>query len=74
MKTYKKVLILAPHTDDGEIGCGGTIARFIEEGAEVYYVAFSSARKSLRERGLDENTLINEVKEYSSITPPFENL
>ena len=61
MKTYKRVLVLAPHTDDGEIGCGGTIAKFIEEGAEVFYVAFSSARKSLKERGLDENTLIREV-------------
>ena len=45
MKTFTKVLVLAPHTDDGEIGCGGTIARFIEEGADVYYVAFSSAKK-----------------------------
>ena len=27
-----KVLVLAPHTDDGELGCGGTIARFVEEG------------------------------------------
>lgn len=63
----KKILVLAPHTDDGEIGCGGTIARFVEEGAEVFYVAFSSARKSLKERGLDENTLIAEVKEATSV-------
>lgn len=67
MKTFKKVLVLAPHTDDGEIGCGGTIARFIEEGSEVYYVAFSSARKSLKERGLDENTLVKEVKNATKI-------
>ncbi len=26
---FKRVIVLAPHTDDGEIGCGGTIARFI---------------------------------------------
>ncbi|MEO8151003.1 MAG: PIG-L family deacetylase, partial [Bacteroidia bacterium] len=37
----KKVLVLAPHTDDGELGCGGSINRKIEEGSEVYYVAFS---------------------------------
>lgn len=36
----QKILILAPHTDDGELGCGGTIAKFCAEGREVYYVAF----------------------------------
>ena len=41
------VLILAPHTDDGELGCGGTIARFLEEGKDVYYVAFSSCRNTV---------------------------
>ena len=42
-----RILILAPHTDDGELGCGGTIARFLEEGNEVYYVAFSTCRSSV---------------------------
>jgi LmbE family N-acetylglucosaminyl deacetylase len=42
-----RVLVLAPHTDDGELGCGGSICRFIEEGAEVFYTAFSIADKSL---------------------------
>ncbi len=41
------VLILAPHTDDGELGCGGTIARFLEEGKDLYYVAFSTCRNSV---------------------------
>lgn len=41
------VLILAPHTDDGELGCGGTIARFLEEGKELYYAVFSTCRNSV---------------------------
>ena len=44
---FKRILVLAPHTDDGEFGCGGSIARFIEEGKEVFYVAFSAAEKSV---------------------------
>ena len=44
---FNKVLVLAPHTDDGEFGVGGTIARFVEEGHEVYCAAFSSAEESL---------------------------
>lgn len=43
----ERVLILAPHTDDGEFGCGGTIARLLEEGDEVFYVAFSTCRASV---------------------------
>ena len=35
MKLYR-VLFLSPHIDDAELGTGGTIARFIEEGREVY--------------------------------------
>jgi LmbE family N-acetylglucosaminyl deacetylase len=42
-----KVLVLSPHTDDGEIAAGGAIARFIEEEKEVYYVAFSSCEISV---------------------------
>lgn len=31
-----KVLIIAPHPDDEILGCGGTIARYLDEGHEVY--------------------------------------
>lgn len=37
---FNKVLILSPHTDDGELAGGGTIARFVEEGIEVYMAVF----------------------------------
>lgn len=39
---FKRVLVLSPHTDDGELGVGGTIARLIEEKTKVEYIAFSS--------------------------------
>jgi LmbE family N-acetylglucosaminyl deacetylase len=38
-----KVLVLSPHTDDAEIGCGGTISRFLREGNEVTVACFSGA-------------------------------
>lgn len=58
----KKVLVLAPHTDDGELGCGGTIAKAIEEGSNVYYAAFSTAKESVP-AGMPANILEIEVRE-----------
>lgn len=55
------VLILAPHTDDGEFGCGGTISKLISTGSRVIYVAFSSAEKSVP-AGLPSDILRSEVK------------
>jgi LmbE family N-acetylglucosaminyl deacetylase len=58
---WKRVLVLAPHTDDGEFGAGGTMTRLVEEGADVRYVAFSVATRSLPE-GFRSDTLVQEVK------------
>lgn len=57
----KKILILAPHTDDGELGCGGTISRAIGEGSDVYYAAFSTADESLPD-GFPKDQLVLEVR------------
>jgi len=59
---FKNVFVLAPHTDDGELGAGGTIAKLIESGANVFYFAFSTAEESLAE-GLPEDILKTEVME-----------
>jgi LmbE family N-acetylglucosaminyl deacetylase len=58
---HNNILILAPHTDDGEFGCGGSIAKFLEQGSNVYYVAFSTAKQSVPE-GLPQDILEKEVK------------
>jgi LmbE family N-acetylglucosaminyl deacetylase len=60
------VLILAPHTDDGELGCGGTIAKLLDSGANVRYVAFSSANDSLPS-GFPKGTLKKELYEATEI-------
>lgn len=45
---FERVLVLSPHTDDAELGAGGTISRLIEEGSRVNYVAFSAPHEALR--------------------------
>ena len=62
LENFKKALVLAPHTDDGEFGCGATISKLIDNGCEVIYVAFSSCEESVRE-DLPKNILKKEVKE-----------
>jgi LmbE family N-acetylglucosaminyl deacetylase len=56
---FSRVLVISPHTDDAELGSGGTIAKFIERGNEVYYAFFSHAEKSVPE-GQPNTALINE--------------
>lgn len=36
------ILVLAPHTDDGELGAGASIAKWCRTGNRVFYVAFSA--------------------------------
>ena len=57
---FKKVLVLAPHTDDGELGAGGYISKLVDEGAEVFYMAFSTAEESVPE-GFPKDILKTEV-------------
>jgi LmbE family N-acetylglucosaminyl deacetylase len=58
---FAKVLVLAPHTDDGELGAGGTIAKLIGSGVEVYYAAFSTAEQSVPP-GFPKDILKTEVR------------
>tara|TARA_X000000950_G_scaffold136815_1_gene170079 strand:- start:7875 stop:8501 length:627 start_codon:yes stop_codon:yes gene_type:complete len=62
----KKILIVSPHTDDGEFGCGGSIVKHLENGDEVYYIAFSICEESVP-KGLPKNILEIEVKKSTKI-------
>lgn len=74
MLNKKRVLILAPHTDDGEFGCGATINKLINNGSDVYYAAFSACEQSVLPK-FPKDILVTEVKAATKelgITP--ENL
>ncbi|MDA7918013.1 PIG-L family deacetylase [bacterium] len=62
----KTVLVLAPHTDDAEFGCGGTIAKLLSNGIEVHCVAFSACKQSVLPQ-FPPDILITEVKAASKI-------
>lgn len=66
MLDFKNILVLAPHTDDGELGAGGFLSKLAANGASIKYVAFSSAAESLPE-GFPKDTLIKEAKLATSV-------
>ncbi|MBI1223993.1 MAG: PIG-L family deacetylase [Bacteroidetes bacterium] len=66
MLNARRVLVLAPHTDDGELGCGGSIAKLIQQGSKVFYAAFSTADESVPSH-FPKNQLEIEVRAATKI-------
>lgn len=64
----RKILVLAPHTDDLEFGCGATIAKLAEShrNNEIFCAAFSACKQSVR-KDFPEDILITEIKAASKI-------
>lgn len=63
---FKRILVLGAHPDDGELGAGATMARFCEEGKELFYAMFSLCEDSLP-TNLPHDTLKKEAIESSEI-------
>jgi LmbE family N-acetylglucosaminyl deacetylase len=78
----KKVIVIAPHPDDEILGVGGTIARFSDEGVEVYIVIITKGYPPLfdeesinigRKEALEAHKFLN-VKETFFLSFPAANL
>lgn len=67
----KRILILSPHTDDAELGCGGTIRKFIEAGKEVRILTFSCGTSNAKEFHASVDGLGSESKLWSFETRYF---
>jgi LmbE family N-acetylglucosaminyl deacetylase len=52
----KVAMVVMAHADDAEFGCAGTVARWVKEGWEVYYVLCTDNSSG----GLDEATDVSE--------------
>jgi LmbE family N-acetylglucosaminyl deacetylase len=73
-ESIDRVAVFAPHTDDGEFGCGATINKLINNNKIVHYVAFSACEQSVLPQ-FPSDILISEVKEATKILGIYsENL
>ncbi|MBM3942692.1 MAG: PIG-L family deacetylase [SAR202 cluster bacterium] len=55
--TPQQVLVVTPHPDDAEVWCGGTVARWVKEGAAVYYVLCTDGDKGSDRPGVTSQEL-----------------
>lgn len=61
-KDSKRILILSPHTDDAELGCGGTIVKLLGKRKKILWIVFSTAEESVP-KNFPKNTIKNEFLE-----------
>lgn len=57
-----QVLVISPHTDDMELGAGGTVRKLVEAGAEIKYVVFSDCKASVDTSKFPDGILRKECK------------
>ena len=65
----KKILIIAAHPDDEIMGCGGTAARLVKEGDEVYTMILGegiTSRDEARQREKREEEILRLKKQVHS--------
>lgn len=66
MLNTQNIVIMAPHTDDAELGCGASVAKYISEGKHITYIAFSTCSQSLP-ANLPADTLVTECTRATKV-------
>ncbi|UCD09024.1 MAG: PIG-L family deacetylase, partial [Dehalococcoidales bacterium] len=51
------VMVISPHADDAEGGCGGTVAKWIKEGKSVVYVLCTNGDKGTNDPAIQPEQL-----------------
>jgi hypothetical protein len=54
---HRRIMVVAAHPDDAEFGCGGTVARWVSEGATAYYLICTNGDKGTDELGISAEEL-----------------
>lgn len=52
LPTPRRVLVVAPHPDDAEFGCAGTVCRWVQEGAQAFLLVATNGDKGSNDPNL----------------------
>jgi len=71
----RKILCLGAHADDIEIGCGGTILRWLQEdaGLEFYWVVLSSNRERKKEASKSADLFLKRARKKKILIENFRD-
>ena len=62
-KNIERVMVVTPHPDDAELGCGGTVAKLTNDGKEVIYVVATSGDRGGRDTDMSQEYLNDKRRE-----------
>ena len=62
MRTFSSAVVLFAHPDDAEFMCGGTVARWVNEGCRVHYVVITDGSAGSNEPGITREAF-REIRE-----------
>jgi LmbE family N-acetylglucosaminyl deacetylase len=70
-----RILCLGAHSDDIEIGCGGTVLRLLEENpeTEVYWMVFGAAERRTGEAVESANQFLADAQRKEIVTREFRD-
>ena len=65
----QRVLVVTPHPDDAELWCGGTLARWIGQGAAVYFALCTDGSRGSEKPGVTPRELaaIREEEQWAAV-------
>jgi LmbE family N-acetylglucosaminyl deacetylase len=73
---HKKILVVAAHSDDEALGCSGTMARHVNEGAEVRIVFMTNgvgSRDSDPDKAVERESLSQQAAKHIGIKSLYVN-
>jgi LmbE family N-acetylglucosaminyl deacetylase len=74
-KVLRRILCLGAHSDDIEIGCGGTILRLLDQnpGLEITWIVFSSTPQRRREAGRSASFFVKGSRRHKIILKSYRD-